>query len=141
MSLKVGQVLWFRFRFNNSGDVSNDPHPYIVAEIDNENGLCEIIQMDTTEGKLHKALMKSNKLVPCRNPMETAISRDGFAQLDNTFRVELNSGLEQFRRTEDTITKVRLDGILKAYRKYHEENPIDEDKNVYMTYGELINLQ
>lgn len=65
----------------------------------------------------------------------------GFAQLDNTYRIELDDGLDQFRRTEDTISKIRLEGIIKAYRKYHEENEIDEDKNVYMTFQELLDLQ
>ena len=53
----------------------------------------------------------------------------------------LHEGLATFRRTEDAISKIRLEGIIKAYRKYHEENVIDEDKNVYLTYSELLNIQ
>ena len=121
--------------------MSSSEHPYLIVDIDLENRLCEIAQLDSAEGKMHKVLLKSNKLVLCKNPMETAITRDGFAQLDNTYRIELDDGLDQFRRTEDTISKIRLEGIIKAYRKYHEENEIDEDKNVYMTFQELLDLQ
>ena len=71
---------------------------------------------------------------------ETAVSRDGFVQLDNTYRVELKDELEQFRRTEATITKIRLESIIKAYRKYHEEYVIDENKNVYLIFDELLSL-
>jgi len=141
MSVKVGQVLWMRFKFNNSGDVSQSVHPYLIVDVDTDNNVCEIAQLDSAEGKMHKVLMRTNKLVQCRNPLETAITKDGFAQLDNTYRVELHEGLDNFKRTEDVISKIRLEGIIKAYRKYHEENEIDEDKNVYLTYAELIRIQ
>ena len=136
----IGQVLWFRFRYNNAGDVAETEHPYLIIDIDETNKLCEIAQLDSAEGKMHKVLMKTNKLLQCKNPMETAVSRDGFVQLDNTYRVELKDELEQFRRTEATITKIRLESIIKAYRKYHEEYVIDENKNVYLTFDELLSL-
>ena len=52
MSIKVGQILWFRFRFNNSGAVSSSEHPYLIVDIDLENRLCEIAQLDSAEGKM-----------------------------------------------------------------------------------------
>ena len=122
------------------GDVSTDAHPYLILEVNTTDGYCEVTQMDSLEGKEFKALLKSNKIIPCRNPQETVFNKNGYAQLDNTFRFELYDGLERFRRTEDVLSKVRFDDVSKAYRKYHEEHEIDENKNVFMTQSEIESL-
>lgn len=137
MSLQIGQVLWLRIRFNNSGDISDSEHPYLIVDINDEYNYCEVAQLDTAENKMHKVLMGTNKIVPCRNPQETVVSKDGFAQLDNTFRLELSSDLESFRRVNATLSKIRLEGVIKAYKQYHDEHEIDENKNVFLSLEEI----
>ena len=140
MSLECGQVLWLIMPFNNSGDVASVPHPYIVYRINRDLNVCELIQLDSLAGKMHKALMKSNKLVMNTGPDETVILKPGFAQLDNTMQVELFDGLESFRHTTDRLSGVKFDAVSKAYKTYHAEHQIDEDKIVYVSADRLMKL-
>ena len=140
MSLETGQVLWLRIRFNNTGEISATRHPYLIVEVNNEYGYCEVAQLDSAKDKMHKVLMSTNKLVLCINPQETVISENGFAQLDNTFRLELSSELEVYKRTNATLTKKRLEDVIKAYRKFHTEHEIDENKNVFLSLEEIQQL-
>lgn len=140
MSVETRQVLWLIMPFNNSGNVSRAQHPYLVIDVDDTLKVCSLVQLDSLEGKSHKVLMKSNKLVMHTNPSETVISKASFAQLDNTMQVELFDGLSSFRRTTDKLSGQKYDAVLRAYRQYRDENEIDENKIVYVDKERLIEL-
>lgn len=139
--IEVGQVLSLKIRFNNSGLVSGTKHPYLIVGINEEFGTVEIAQMDSLEGKEYKAAMKSNKAIYCTDPKETVIDKDSYIQMDNTFLLENYNGLELYRRQNDKLSETKLGNVIHSYEEYHKKNQIDEDKQVYITKEELINLQ
>lgn len=140
MSLKIGQVLSLRIRFNNSGTISAKRHPYLIVAIDNENDFVEIVQIDSLAGKEYKAAFKGNKAIFNSNPQETVIDKDSFVQLDNTIRLELCPELIQYRRQPDVLSFQKLNAVLTAYRNYHTRYQIDENKVVYMDKTEILAL-
>lgn len=138
--LQKGQILWLKIRFNNSGDISDKKHPYLIIDIDNEYSTVEIAQIDSLENKAHKALLKSNKVIFNDHPTETVISKDSFVQLDNLFKVEYFEDLSDFRHSIDTLSDKKYKEVLTAYISYHKSNRIDENKVVYMEKGEIEQL-
>ena len=136
----VGQVLSLKIRFNNNGVIAPKKHPYLVVEIDKTLGIVEIAQLDTLAGKEYKAARKSNKVIYCDNPFESVIDKDSYIQLDNSFQIEYFEGLTRYRRQTDTLSECKLAEVLAAYRKYHEENEIDEAKIVFMSKSEILRL-
>lgn len=140
-NIEIGQVLSLKIRFNNSGQISKTKHPYLVVGINNEFGTIEVAQIDSLKGKEYKAAKRSNKVIYCDNPTETVIDKDSYIQLDNTFLLENYSGLENYRRQLDKLSKDKLKDAVSAYMEYHDKNCIDEDKQVYMTQRELEDLQ
>lgn len=139
--LQIGQVLSLRIRFNNNGTIAERKHPYLVVGIDEELKTVEIAQLDSLKGKEYKAAMRCNKVVYCDEPQETVIDKDSYVQLDNTIKIELYRELTTYRRQEDKLSVEKLRDVLRAYKKYHEDREIDENKQVYMTRLELDNLQ
>lgn len=71
---------------------------------------------------------------------ETVIDKDSYVQLDNTIRVEYFETLSDYRRQPDTLSAGKLTSILQAYKTYHDNNQIDELKNVYMDEHEVTSL-
>ena len=140
MGVEVRQVLWLKMPFNNSGGVSLVEHPYLVIDVDQTLNVCTLVQFDSIDGKAHKVLMKSNKLVMNTGPAETVISKPSFAQLDNTMQVELFEGLAAYLRTTDKLSRAKFETVVKAYKRYREENKIDEDKIVYVDRDQLAGL-
>ena len=138
--LVMGQVLSLIIRFNNNGDIARKRHPYIIVDIDEKLCVVEIAQLDTVEGKEYKAMMKSNKVIYCDNPHEVVIDKDSYIQLDNSFQLEYFEGLSRYRRQTETLSKNKLRYVLEAYRKYHEENEIDDLKIVFMSKNEILEL-
>lgn len=139
-TLEVGQVLSLRIRFNNSGDISKNKHPYLIVDIDSELGVVEIAQIDSLQGKRQKALMRSNKVIFCDNPAETVIDKHSYVQLDNTIRIEDFVGIELYRRQLDKLSETKLVGVLTAYKDFHDKYEIDPNKNVYMSQSEIISI-
>ena len=45
--LKVGQTLTLYTRFDNQGTISDDAHPHIVIEINDELNIVEVAQIDS----------------------------------------------------------------------------------------------
>ncbi len=138
--LEIGQVLWLKIRFNNEGVVSNVNHPYLIVDIDEEFGTLEIAQMDSLQGKEFKAAMRSNKVVYVDDPPETVIMKDSYVQLDNSFLVENFETLSRFRRVSGKLSEEKLQGILRAYKIYHEQHHISENKQVFMNRSEIEEL-
>lgn len=139
--LEVGQVLSLRIRFNNTGEISQKRHPYLIMDIDEEFNTVEIAQLDSLQGKEYKAAMRSNKVIYCDDPQEVVIDKDSYVQMDNTLKVELYGELSTYRRQTDKLSEEKLKDVLGAYKKYHESHEIDENKQVYMAKTELENLQ
>lgn len=139
--IEVGQVLSLKIRFNNSGLVSRTKHPYLIVGINDEFGTVEVAQVDSLEGKEYKAAMKSNKVIYCNDPDETVIDKDSYIQMDNTLLLENHVGLEKYKRQEDKLSEGKLIDAIHSYEEYHRRHQIDEDKQVYMSMEELINLQ
>ena len=137
--LEIGQVLWLKIRFNNEGSISEYKHPYLILAINKtEINIIEIAQLDKIRGKEYKALFKSNKIVYKEN--ETVINEDSFIQLDNQFLLENFEELDYYKTTEDKLSQPKLNDIINAYFKYHENNEIDDNKCVYMSKEEIIRL-
>ena len=138
--LVVGQVLSMKIRYNNAGVTATTKHPYLIVGIDTALNVVEIAQIDSLKGKEFKAAKKSNKTIFCDNPKETVIDKDSYVQLDNTIRVEYFETLSDYRRQSDTLSAGKLSSILRAYKTYHDNNQIDELKNVYMDEHEIASL-
>jgi hypothetical protein len=137
MSIEIGQVLALRLRFNNSGTISAKKHPYLIIDIDAENHAVEIAQFDSLTGKEFKAAFRSNFTVLHTNPVESVIDGDSYIQMDNMIKVEFFEGLEKYRRQTTKLSTAKLENALTAYRKYHEEYAIDENKQVFIDREEL----
>jgi hypothetical protein len=140
MSVETGQVLALRLRFNNSGDISAKKHPYLIMNVDAENCVVEVAQFDSLRGKEFKAAFRSNFTVLHNNPAESVIDGDSYIQMDNMMKVELFDGLEKYRRQTAKLSKRKFADTLAAYRKYHEEYAIDENKQIYIDREELETL-
>lgn len=138
--IENGQVLSLKIRYNNIGTIANIKHPYLVVDVNEELGIIEIAQLDSLEGKEYKAALRSNKSIFNDEPVETVIDKDSYVQLDNILKVENFDGLQQFRRQLDKLSSTKLNAVLMAYNKYHENYEIDENKNVYMDKIEIQNL-
>ncbi len=134
--LKVGQILWLKIRFNNSGDISNTEHPYLILEIDNSVKLIEVGQIDSL--KPYKLVYRANKPIYITNPTETVLTKDSYIQLDNLIQIEYFEDLKKFRRTNDTLSQGRLSSIISDYKEYHNNNIISPIKSVYITQDELL---
>jgi hypothetical protein len=141
--LEIGQVLWLRIRFNNSGSIAVSNHPCLIIDIDYDLNTVEIAHMDSLEGKEHQATSKKNKVVYATDPTETVIYKDSYAQLNNTIKIENHKALKYYRETEDKLSPEKLAEVIQAYRTYHQENQIDENRQVYIDEDELeyINRQ
>lgn len=138
--LEIGQVLWLKIRFNNEGTVSSVKHPYLIVDIDEEFGTVEVAQMDSLQGKEFKAAMRSNKVIYVDDPSETVITKDSYVQLDNSFQIENFELLSQYRRVPDKLSGEKLQGVLRAYKRYHEQHHISENKQVFMNKSEIEKL-
>lgn len=137
--LEKGHVLWLRVRFNNSDAVAATKHPCLIVDVDNEHGVIEVAHMDSCAGKARfKLISNSNMIICCEN--ETVISKTSYAQLDNTFKIEKSDILEAYRVTEDKLSSEKLDLVINAYKAYHVNYEIDEDKIVYMSKEEILLL-
>lgn len=141
--MKPGQVLWLKFRFNNSGDISTIEHPYLILKIDTDLNIVEIGQLDSIHGKkkIYKSMLSCNKVILKDNPDETVISQDSYLQKDNLFQIEYYTGLSKYLRTEDCLSSAKFDDVLESYEEYHKDHYIDEDKQVYLSMQELEALQ
>lgn len=136
MATVVGEILWLRIRFNNNpGDVSAAKHPYVVVQKD-EAGLLEIAQLDSLKGKEYKVAFKLNHLVRCAG--QTALKKDGFVQMDNSFMIDDYEGLSKY--SGGTLTEDLTNDIVKCYQNYQSENEILENKQVYMSKTEIERL-
>lgn len=137
--LVIGQVLSLRIRIDYYG-VFREKHPYLILDIREEDGVIEIGQLHSLKGKAFEAIDNKNKVIFNSNPNETVIDEDSFIQKNNTILVEYFDGIEQYRRQKDTLSRDKLQKVIEAYREYHQNNEIPEDRIVYLDKDEIEKL-
>ena len=135
--LKVGQILWLKVRYQID-QVASIEHPMLIADI-NDNYI-EIIAIDKTVGKLHNLYHKYNYFINSENPKETVLYEDTYAQFNTKLTIENCTMLSKFRKTKDTLSSKKLNDLLKEYYDYQNNNIINEERIVYMTQEEIIEL-
>lgn len=140
MDLEIGQVLALKIRFNNSGAIAQNPHPYLIVGVDEKLDILEIVQVDSLQGKEYKATFKTNKVIYCDEPDETVIDKDSYVQLDNKFTLDCFPDLVRFRRQRDKLSEAKLKSVIETYRKYHLEHHLDEMKIVHLCEAEIRQL-
>lgn len=135
--LKIGQVLWLKVRYQID-KVSDVKHPMLIAEIADD--YIEVIAIDKTAGKLQNLYYPYNWYINFDNPKETVLYEDSYAQFNTKLTIELFNELLSYRRTEDTLSKEKLNELLNEYKNYQKENIIKEERIVHMTKYELLEL-
>ena len=131
--VEIGEILWLRMRFNNDpGTISKTKHPYVVIR-KSELGFIEVGQLDSLQGKEYKVAFKSNHLVRCEG--QSAITKDGYIQMDNCFMIDDYDELSKYSRVKltDDLTK----DIVSHYNEYQSNNEISENKTVYLPKEEV----
>ncbi len=139
MNVEIGQVLSLKLRFNRSGVIAIEKHPYLIVKII-DNDTIEVAQFDKVRGKAWKLALESNMAVDCDNPKETVLDEDSFIQKDNTIQLEYFDDIINYRRQTDKLSAEKLKNVISEYNDYHNKHQIDEDKQIYITKSELIAL-
>lgn len=139
--IEIGQVLSLKIRFNNSGTVASVPHPVLILGIDKEKNILEVAHIDSiTEEKKWKALLKTNVTIKKTNPDEFVIDKDSFVQIDNIIQLEYFPKLESKRRQKEKLSSEKFNKVLQRYNEYKDNEWIDDNKKIFMTKEEIIQL-
>ncbi len=136
-NLKVGQILWLKVRYQID-KVSDIKHPMLIAEINDE--YIEIIAIDKTAGKLQNLYYPYNHYINSKEPQETVIYEDSYAQLNTKLTIENFADLKKYRKTKDLLSKTKLTELLNDYKEYQSNNRIQEERIVHMTKYEILEL-
>ena len=136
-NLKVGQILWLKVRYQVD-KVSDIKHPMLIAEINDE--YIEIIAIDKTAGKLQNLYYPYNHYINSKEPQETVIYEDSYAQLNTKLTIENFADLKKYRKTKDLLSKTKLTELLNDYKEYQSNNRIQEERIVHMTKYEILEL-
>ena len=137
--IEVGQVLSLRIRIDYYG-VFKDRHPYLVLDIREAENVLEVGQLHSLEGKPFEAIDNRNKVIFQGSPDETVIDKDSFIQKNNLILLEYYDGIEKYRRQKDKLSTKKLQSVIEAYKKYHTDHLIPEDRIVYLSKEELESL-
>ena len=135
--LKIGQILWLKVRYQID-KVSDTIHPMLIAEINDE--YIEVIAIDKTAGKLQNLYYPYNRYINSENPKETVLYEDSYAQLNTKLTLENFDDLKKYRKTNDLLSKIKLNELLNEYKNYQNENRIKEERIVHMTKYEILEL-
>ena len=139
--IEVGQVLWLKVRFNNNSEVATCEHPNLVLVVSKDENYVEVCLVDSLkEDNMWRMLTDEVIKLPIGNPEETVISRDSYAQLNNTIRIELFPELDKAKLCEDKLSKQKLKNVKKMYYEYRETHYIEDSRTVYMDKQEIILL-
>lgn len=118
--------------------VSDKEHPMLIADI--KEDYIEVIAIDKTAGKLQNLYYPYNRYINSDNPKETVIREDSYAQLNTKLTIELFDELSNYRKTIDTLSKQKLEELLKDYNEYQKNNIIKEERIVHMNKYEILSL-
>lgn len=135
--LKVGQILWLKVRYQID-KVSDVKHPMLIAEINDE--YVEVIAIDKTAGKLQNLYYPYNHYINSDDPKETVLYEDSYAQLNTKLTIEKFTELKKYRKTNDLLSKTKLNELLNDYKDYQNNNRIKEERIVHMTKYEILEL-
>ncbi len=135
--LKVGQILWLKVRYQID-KVSDTKHPMLIAEINDE--YIEVIAIDKTAGKLQNLYYPYNRYINSENPKETVLYEDSYAQLNTKLTIEYFADLKNYKKTNDLLSKAKLNELLNDYKDYQSNNKIKEERIVHMTKYEILKL-
>lgn len=135
--LKVGQILWLKVRYQID-KVSDVKHPMLIAEINDE--YVEVIAIDKTAGKLQNLYYPYNRYINSDDPKETVLYEDSYAQLNTKLTIERFTDLKKYRKTNDLLSKTKLNELLNDYKDYQNNNRIKEERIVHMTKYEILEL-
>ncbi len=137
--LEIGQVLSLRIRIDYFG-VFEEKHPYLILDIREEDNIVEVGQLHSLEGKMFEAIDNKNKVIFNTKPQETVIDKDSFIQKNNTIMLEYFDGIEKYRRQKDKLSQNKLQNVIQAYKEYHKNNEIQENRIVYLDQTEIEKL-
>lgn len=135
--LIVGQVLWLKIRYQKE-KISNIKHPLLIAKINKKT--IELIAIDKIKDQLYNLYYPFNKYISCTNPIEKVISKDSYAQLNNKIIIENFESLKNYRKTINTLSKSKLNELLKDYFEYQKKYIIKNERKVYIKKEELKEL-
>ena len=74
------------------------------------------------------------------NPKEKVIAEDSYAQLNTKLTIEKIEELKFSRKNLYKLSKTKLDDLLSTYESYQNTHSIDEQRIVYMTKEEILNM-
>ena len=83
---------------------------------------------------------KYNYYINSENPKETVISEGSYVQLNTKLTIENFAMLSNFRKTKNTLSKKKLNDLIKEYYDYQNNNIINEERIVYMTKEEILKM-
>ena len=136
-SLEVGQILWLKVRYKTN-ITAKQLHPMLVAVINVDENKIEVIAIDKAKDRLYQLYNEANYFLDSNN--EKVIYVDSYAQLNNKLTIEYFPELIQFRKTKEKLSEDTLKDLLKDYENYHKNNIILDERKVYMTKEEILNL-
>lgn len=139
MDIEVGQVLWLNVRYKTK-IISEVPHPMLVAVVNKEEKIIEVIAIDKARDKMHQLFSEANLFIDSESPKEKVIYVDSYAQLNNILTIEYFPGLIKYRKTKDKLSSVKLNDLLKEYNNYKNNNIIPDYRIVHMTKEEILEL-
>lgn len=136
-SLKVGQVLWLKVRYQID-KISTAKHPMLIANINKD--FIEVIAIDKTFNKMHNLFYSYNYYINVSSPKESVLYEDSYAQLNTKLTIDNFLELKKFRKTVDTLSEKKLNQLLKEYKDYQKNNLIKEERIVHMSKEELLKI-
>lgn len=139
MDIEVGQVLWLKVRYQTNV-ISEVSHPMLVAVINKEEKIIEVIAIDKARDKVYQLFNEANFFIDSESPREKVIYVDSYAQLNNILTIEYFPELIKYRRTKDKLSSEKLKYLLEEYNDYRNKNIIPDYRIVHMTKEEIIEL-
>lgn len=139
MDIEVGQVLWLKVRYQTDV-ISEVSHPMLVAMINKEEKIIEVIAIDKARDKVYQLFNEANFFIDSESPREKVIYVDSYAQLNNILTIEYFPELIKYRRTKDKLSSEKLKYLLEEYNDYRNKNIIPDYRIVHMTKEEIIEL-
>ncbi len=134
---KVGQVLWLKVRYQKN-IISDTVHPMLISKI--QDDFIEVIALDKVAGRMQNLYYPYNYYIDSDNPKESVIYEDSYAQLNTKLTIQKFEGLKLFRKTEDCLSKTKLEELLMEYKEYQEENIVRKERIIYMSKEEVLKL-
>lgn len=136
-SLKVGQVLWLKVRYQIDM-VALEKHPMLIADI--KDDYIEIIALDKTAGKMENLYLPYNFYINCDDPKEVVIFEDSYAQMNTKLTIDNFSELLKSRNTDKCLSDKKLKCLIESYNEYQENNRVREERIVHMSKEEIMYL-